>query len=232
MRSLIVSILFVATVAMAQEAAEDPAEPKGVSMMTGVGSRITGPNAVNYSINNNTLSVQGVGRSMPEYLVGASVKLYNSHTRKWCMLPHKESVDNSDQVVSRRPYYVPTSLFVNLQFAPGTNNVLNGYTLGGGYSIKNSPVEFLVGYSLIPNSEPSSGFLRTAALAVKNNPAMYPTFNSADILANKPGALDGFSTVQNGTALPLYPGNILTTRYRSGLFIGFGFRFDPSKLFK
>ena len=216
--------------------ADSAVSPASFKALVGVGSQISGSNVVNYSLNSNILSAQGPGRSTPQILVGGSFQLFDPDSRSWeCGNPlkpykAKDNKDNKAKSNCRAPY-LPTSVFVNLKLAPSSESVLNGYTFGAGFALKKDVLDLLVGYSLSPDNEPSLGFRKTASIAVKNNPALYPTFNADDIAADRPGALDGFSTLQNTSGAPLFPGNVLTTHYRGGLFVGLGMPLNIFKMF-
>jgi hypothetical protein len=195
--------------------------PSAIDLLAGVGSRIAGSIPIDYTIQTNTvLTATGVGRAVPVLLAGLGFT--------FASLPSTNK---------KLHYFVPNSGFVSLQFATSnatSTNAINGYTFGAGYKLQ-TYLEVMVGYSLSPEMEPSYGFRQAAAQTVTNNPTLpvYQRFSASDILADKPDALDGFPLLlqtASGTAGgPIYPGSILETHYRGGLFVGVAFPFSILK---
>jgi hypothetical protein len=214
------------------EGSQKPQNP-WVKEQVGVGSRVTSPNSADYSNNSNVLSKNGIGMQTPAFLLGASFQM-PQFDRHFAL--HKMQSNHGNRFSG----LVPTSIFTNLQFAPNSTNVLNGYTFGFGYRLgnKDSPLDLLLGYALSPFNEPSPGFRVAAAQVVTANSKLanplpiYLRYDAAKILDFKdwPEELDGFPVlVQNpdGTqGAPIYPGNVLTTHYRGGLFLGLSFSYD------
>jgi len=213
-------------------ASSENTQSQWVKEQIGVGSKVTSQSAADYSNNSNVLSKNGIGMQTPVFLLGASFQMpqFDRHFA----LRKLQSNGN------RFSGLAPTSIFANLQFAPNSTNVLNGYTFGFGYRLgsKESPLDFLLGYAVSPYNEPSAGFRVAAAQVVIANAKLsnplpiYLRYDAAKILDFKdnPDALDGFPVLtQNpdGTqGAPIYSGNVLTTHYRGGLFLGLSFSYD------
>ncbi len=210
-----------------------------VKEQIGVGSRVISQSAADYSNNSNVLSKNGTGMQAPVFLLGAAFQMpqFDRHFSF-----HKLGSSKGNRLSG----VAPTSIFTNLQFSPNSTNVLNGYTFGFGYRLggKESPLDFLVGYSVSPFNEPSAGFRIAASQVVTKNAEsqkplpVYLRYDAAKILDFKdyPDALDGFPVLtQNpdGTqGSPIYSGNVLTTHYRGGIFLGLSFSYDLLELFQ
>jgi hypothetical protein len=85
------------------------------------------------------------------------------------------------------------TITIVLRFAPGSDQTVSGFVLGGGYRITKY-FSLLVGYSVTPVHEPAPGFRVAAAQIVTADPTVspYDRYNASDLLRNKPGAFDGF----------------------------------------
>ena len=111
---------------------EDTVSSSTFQALVGLGSRIGGPDVLNYSLNNNVLAGQVTGRSTPQILVGGSFQLYDPDRRnRWPIGRCFRFMKNGKMGKGTVAPIVPTSIFVNLQLAPNSDNVLNGYTFGG-----------------------------------------------------------------------------------------------------
>jgi len=115
----------------------------------------------------------------------------------------------------------PWNAFLTLKFAPGASNPINGYVLGGSFSLAHY-LDFLVGFALTPVSEPAPGFRSVAAqfVTTEQKKGLYLNFNPTAMLNNGQNAFDGFPTTNPATGALLYPGNPLATHYRGGVVIG------------
>ena len=210
-----------------------------VDVLLGIGSHITFSAYPDYTISTDSvLEATGVGNAIPELLVGAGFTTgaykINTSCPTGCIW----------KKLGR--HTIPDSLFVNVQVplgATSANGSISGYTFGGGYKIQKF-VEVMLGFSLAQYNEPSTGFRTAAAAVVTANAALPPgqqvplylRYSAADILADKPNALDGFPLLQqevSGTSGgQIYPGSALLSHYRGGLFFGFAYPFSLTKLFK
>ncbi len=61
--------------------------------------------------------------------------------------------------------YRPWHTFLSIRFAPGSDQTINGFVVGGGYRITKY-FSMLIGYSVTPTEEPSPGFRVAAAQVV------------------------------------------------------------------
>jgi hypothetical protein len=133
--------------------------------------------------------------------------------------------------------YRPWEAFLSIRFAPVSDQIINGFVIGGGYKITKY-LSLMVGYSVTPVDEPSPGFRVAAAQIVAANPTVSPynRYNASDLLNNKPGAFDGFPLfVYNGsgqTTQKLFLTNPTVTHYRSGIYFGVGIPLNLTALFK
>ena len=132
--------------------------------------------------------------------------------------------------------YRPWQTFLSIRFAPGTDQTINGFVVGGGYRLTKY-FSLLIGYSVTPVDEPSPGFRVAAASVVSANPtiAPYNRYNAADLLSNKPGSFDGFPLFVYGpngiTTAKLFPNPPTVTHHRSGIYFGVGIPLDLKGLF-
>ncbi|MEO8130793.1 MAG: hypothetical protein ABI822_27090, partial [Bryobacteraceae bacterium] len=123
--------------------------------------------------------------------------------------------------------FQPLSAFVSATFSSDTNHTISSYTIGLGYHVSKY-LHVVGGFSLSPVSEPAPGFRNAAAAYVSGHPSQYPTFDPEKMRKNELDAFDGFQFVAppasgTGNGTPIYPGDVLTTHYRGGLFIGVAF---------
>jgi hypothetical protein len=186
---------------------EDP----NFSLVLGVGSQVINPDASDYMNDSNVLHATNLGSATPQLLAGVSFRSHvPSLTRRW---------RNSEEIWQRHPW----SGFVSLKFAPGASQVLNGYVIGGTYSIAKY-LNALVGFALTPVNEPSPGFRVTAAqfVASQQKLGLDLNFDPNAMLANKRSAFDGFP-ITDPTGKLIYPGNPLTVHYRGGAVFGVSF---------
>lgn len=200
--------------------------PDTVDLLAGVGSHVAFDIPVDYSVETNSvLASNGVGRAVPVLLAGLGFTFRSVNL-------------NPKGLKADLGRVVPNTGFVSLQFPTGNGGngqtPIDGYTFGAGYKLQ-PYLELMVGYSLAPEMEPSYGFRQAAAQVVKNNQdiAIYQRYNPASIMDDKPNALDGFplllQTAQGPPGGPIYPGGVLETHYRGGLFLGVSFPFSLTK---
>jgi hypothetical protein len=230
-------------------------------LITGVGAVLAGANYTSYNVNNDVLTAANIGRKTPEILAGGAFILPWKAGRRWITssycdqeprTPTDQSASDSDAKKPAKkkltpstassncapPYndYRPWEVFLSLRFAPGTDQALNGFTVGGGYKITKY-LSLLIGYSVTPVNEPSPGFRIAAADTVQKYPtiAPYNQYNPSALLNNTPGAFDGFPTLLYNATGPtgthIFLGNPTVTHFRSGIFFGLGVPVNLGKLF-
>jgi hypothetical protein len=194
--------------------------PTNVDLLLGAGSHLAGAIPVDYTVvTNSVLAATGVGRAVPVLLGGLGFtfsKITAQKKRDW-------------------KAYLPNTAFVSLQFptssSSASSGAINGYTFGAAYKVQ-TYLELMIGYSLSPEMEPAYGFRQAAAQTVTNNPTVpiYQRYSATAILANQPDSLDGFplllQTSNGQQGGPIYPGTVLETHYRGGLFVGVAFPFS------
>ena len=127
----------------------------------------------------------------------------------------------------------PFNAFVSLKFAPGTSEPINGYVIGGSYSL-HSHLDVLIGYALTPVNEPAPGFISTAVQAVRNGQpkGLYTAFDANAMAMNAKNAFDGFPLTNPTTNALIYSGNPLATHYRGGAVFGVSFPFSFGSFLK
>jgi len=114
----------------------------------------------------------------------------------------------------------PLSAFVSVKFSPGSSQTINGYVLGGSFALAHH-IDFLVGFSLTPISEPAPGFRVTASqfVAAEQSHGRALAFDSQAMAANLPNAFDGFPVTDTSGKL-IYQGDPVTVHYRGGVVLG------------
>ena len=210
-------------------------QPQDFGLVLGVGSLVINPNASDYTNDSNVLHTTNLGSATPQILAGVS---FRSHipglTRRWRDKPEngprcsEKMVDNC-----REPWqYHPWSAFVSLKFAPSASQALNGYVIGGTYSITRF-LDVLVGFGLTPVQEASPGFRVTAAQFVANQQklGLDLNFDPNAMLANKRNAFDGFPVTDANGKL-IYAGSPTTVHYRGGAVVGVAFPLHFASAFK
>lgn len=210
-------------------------QPQDFGLVLGVGSLVINPNVSDYTNDSNVLHTTNLGSATPQILAGVS---FRSHvpglTRRWRDRPENgprcgdKAVDNC-----REPWqYHPWSGFVSLKFAPGASQTLNGYVIGGTYSITKF-LDVLVGFGLTPVQEASPGFRVTAAQFVANQQklGLDLNFDPNAMLANKRNAFDGFPVTDANGKL-IYQGSPTTVHYRGGAVVGVAFPLHFASAFK
>lgn len=229
-------------------------------LLTGVGAVLAGANYTSYNVDNDVLKAANIGRKTPEILLGGAFILPwkkggGRISRAYCgktpagpkdqstLSPGTSKTPKDQSTPSPGssncvPYdnYRPWETFLSFRFAPGTDQTLNGFTVGGGYKITKY-FSLLIGYAVSPVNEPSPGFRIAAAGTVQKYPtiAPYNQYNPSALLNNTPGAFDGFPTLlydaTGPTAARIFLGNPTVTHFRSGIFFGIGIPVNLGKLF-
>ena len=212
------------------------------NLVLGIGSLLLAPGVTDYQNQSNVLSAVHLGKATPQLLTGVSFRtpIPSLFTRFRCYFPAEgskptaassqtpctrfdEKKNSFAQGTMRGETWErnPWSAFVSLKFAPGASNPINGYVLGGAFSIA-AHLDVLVGFALTPVSEPAPGFRTVAAQFVQSEQQQgkYLNFNANAMLHNAADAFDGFPTTNPATGALIYPGSPLTTHYRGGVVIG------------
>ena len=197
-------------------------------VLTGIGASFLPVESTGYKVDSttNALSQTNVGRKHLELLLGGAF-----------ILPMKtiyKKQGNSDPDYKN---FHPLEAFLSLRFAPGADQTFTGFVVGGGWRV-HKYLSLLVGYSLTPIDEPTSGFRRAAAQVVAANPtiAPYNQYNANDLAQNKPGAFDGFPLFlynsSGVTTTKIFPTSPTVTHARSGIFFGVGIPLNLGALLK
>lgn len=209
----------------------------------GVGSLIVNSGVTDYQNQSNVIHSANLGRATPQFLTGVSFrsKLPNfrrfdcgnhSHSKKSSTAgPSSTSSSSSGDQTASNPDSAlastceswqrqPWAGFLSLKFAPGASQTLNGYVLGGTYSIAHYLNAF-IGFSLTPINEPAPGFRTTAAQFVISQQKLGHdlNFNPTAMLNNSQNAFDGFPVTDSSGRL-IFQGNPLTVHYRGGAVFG------------
>jgi hypothetical protein len=195
-------------------------------VLTGVGASFLPVENTGYKVDstNNALSQTNVGRKHIELLLGGGFIL------PWVRL-------KGDHGDSTYKDFRPLETFLSIRFAPGADQSYAGFVVGGGYRV-HKYFSLLVGYSLTPIDEPTSGFRRAAAQVVAANPTIFPynQYNSSDLASNKVGAFDGFPLFlynsSGVTTTKIFPTSPTVTHFHSGIFFGVGIPVNFSSLLK
>jgi len=225
--------------------ATPPPDASHFQLMTGVGAVLAGAESTSYSTGNDAMVAKNVGRKTPEILLGGGFILPWRGAggwieREYCGTKDAEAANQSPsddcKIGGTYRNYRPWQTFLSIRFAPGTDQTINGFVVGGGYRLTKY-FSLLIGYSVTPVEEPSPGFRVAAASVVSANPtiAPYNRYNAADLLSNKPGAFDGFPLFVYGpngvTTAKLFPNPPTVTHHRSGIYFGVGIPLDLKGLF-
>jgi len=126
----------------------------------------------------------------------------------------------------------PWSAFINIKFAPGASQTINGYVLGGSYRLT-SYLDILAGFALTPVNVPAPG-LRSAAnnyVTQQQKLGNDLEFNPEAMLNNAENAFDGFSLLDS-TGKLIYTGTPLEVDYRGGVVVGVSIPITFSSFFK
>jgi hypothetical protein len=120
------------------------------------------------------------------------------------------------QVWRQRPW----GGFVSLKFSPASSQTLNGYVIGGSYSI-GTYLDILIGFALTPVNEASPGLRVAASQYVTAQQALGNdlNFNPVAMLNGDKNAFDGFP-LTNPVGTLIYKGTALETHYRGGAVFG------------
>jgi hypothetical protein len=195
-------------------------------VLTGVGASFLPVESTSYKVDstNNALSQTNVARKHLELLLGGGFIM------PWVTMKHMgDSPDYKN--------FHPLEAFLSLRFTPGSDQSFNGFVVGGGWRV-HKYFSLLVGYSLTPIDEPTSGFRRAAAQVVAANPTIFPynQYNANDLANNKPGAFDGFPlflyNASGVTTTKIFPTSPTVTHPRSGIFFGVGIPVNLGSLLK
>lgn len=208
------------------------------SLVLGIGSLILAPGVTDYINQSNVLATASLGKATPQFLTGVSFRTRlpslftrfgcGEHTDKKTKETREQQVKAAGGDPTKLPLCYgdvwqrnPWNAFLSLKFAPGASNPINGYVLGGSFSIAHY-LDILVGFGLTPVSEPSPGFRAVAAqfVTAQQKLGLDLNFNPTAMLNNNQNAFDGFPTTNPATGALLYPGNPLATHYRGSVVIG------------
>jgi len=191
----------------------------GVNLSLGIGTMIVGK-GTDYKINStaNIIEANVIGRATPQIMAGAGFRL---------------PIPNFPGLTRKDPWHI----FVNLKFAPGSTQAIDGFVFGLSYHVA-SHLAVLAGVGMTPYSVPSLGFRNAAINAVSQNPSLYPGFTAAGLVADGPAAFDGFPLLKQPlptgssptTNANLYAGDPLETQYKGGLVIGISIPFTVGAL--
>jgi hypothetical protein len=201
----------------------------------GIGSDLSFTDASDYSNNSNILSSNEIGSSTPQYLIGVSFQ-----TRIYGVAYHHLNCHGSDYA-SANPtstYCYPWKAFINLKLSTSSNQTLSGFTFGLSHSLT-SHLDIMSGFAYSAYNEPSPGFVGAAVQTVQTQQAAknpyYTQFSPTDMNNKSKNAFDGFPTQlisSTGVAgAQIYSGNILSTNYHPGWFLGINVPISLGSLF-
>jgi hypothetical protein len=236
-KMMLVMAFAMASTGIAQDGSSTTADTtEGAALLFGVGSRIAGPDVTNYkTTSSNLLETTNLGRATPQGLLGLGFPLCAkdiASTDKSNIQARKSNAEARQHRFCGNSLGNRLGVFVSAQFGTGTDQPLTGFTIGASVHVRNN-LHFVAGFSMSPIDEPSPGFRNAAFQYVSSHLSQYAGIDPSALKANKPNAFDGFQYVipppagSNTTGTPIYPGDVLTTHYRGGLFIGVAF---PLKL--
>jgi len=194
------------------------------SLQLGIGSLVRNGNLTDYNNNSNTLSSTALGWATPQYLVGVSLRAPFPNFGRSGLNCKADAIASHP---AERPAAVcpiwkqrPWGGFISLKFSSDASQTLNGYVLGGSYSL--TPyLNVLVGFALTPVNVPSPGLRNAAANYVtqQQQSGNYLNFDPVAMRNNRQNAFDGFSLLDS-TGKIIYQGSPLVTDYRGGVVIG------------
>jgi hypothetical protein len=194
--------------------------------MFGVGTLVVGKYP-DYNVSSNILEASHVGVSIPLYAAGVAYKL-PFRGDPWSYKKINCTPDDLPTSDGWRALCYPYKAFVSLKFAPDASQTFNGFTFGLTHGL-HQYLDLMIGVSYSPYSGVSPGFQQVAVNVLKVQQAAgnpyYSQFSLSALEANNSQtAFDGFPTQllnANGTTGSLiYNGNITTSHYRAGLFLG------------
>jgi hypothetical protein len=221
-------------------ATSTPSLPSDVRLQLGIGSLLRNGDVTDYVNNANTLSATSLGWATPQYLVGLAMRAPFPNFKRYgtgCAgvdaaspgdsTAKKTSSDNTCPIWRQRPW----GGFVSLKFSPNSSQTINGYVLGGSYSLT-SYLDLMAGFSLTPVNVPASGLRNAAYNYVLQQQKLGNDlqFNPQAMLNNSQNAFDGFSLLDS-TGKLIYTGTPLEVDYRGGVVIGVSIPLDFGKLF-
>ena len=229
-------------------------DKKAFEVLTGVGAVLAGAESTSYKVDSDALSQTNVGKKTVEILLGGGFIMPWHKGGRWiersfCGSPDEEAAGLKNGDPKSKDYgcrqngdpeyrdYRPWETFLSIRLAPTSEQTINGFVIGGGYRITKY-FSLLVGYSVTPVDEPSSGFRAAASQVVAANPTISPYnhFNASDLLHNKPGAFDGFPlflyNASGVTTTKIFPTSPTVTHYRSGTYFGVGIPLNLTAFFK
>src|SRR5260370_537199 len=225
--------------------ATSPPDASHFQLMSGGATVLAGAESTSYSTGNDAMVAKNVGRKTPEILLGGGFILPWRGAggwieREYCGTKDAEAANQSPsddcKIGGTYRNYRPWQTFLSIRFAPGTDQTINGFVVGGGYPLTQY-FSLLIRYSVTPVEEPSPGFRVAAASVVSANPTIAPSnrYNAAALLSNKPGAFDGFPLFVYGpnavTTPKLFPNPPTPTPHRSHIYFAVGTPLDLKGLF-
>jgi hypothetical protein len=237
--------LFLAASSVAQTAAksQDPQEKvkeleaelrnandPQFALVLGLGSLLLHPSRTDYVHESNVLHATNLGPATPQLMAGVSFRTeLPSPFARFRGKPCSEDIpgggSGSPSGSGRDPRCQawkihPWSAFVSLKFSPSSSEAIDGYVLGGSFSITRH-LDILLGFALSPVNEPGPGFRTTAARFVREQLARgeVADFSPEQMLANSRNAFDGFGTI-DAAGRVIFVGEPLAVRYRGSVIVG------------
>ena len=229
-----------------QDSLKQEKEDPDFSLVLGIGSLIVGPGVTDYKVESNVVRATNLGRATPQFLAGVAFRsrLPSLQARfRNPGEPPREPKDQDDpkykenflkyqrrllQYQRNLPKYKNSELwernpwagFVSIKFSPDASQAINGYVIGGLYSITHY-LNALIGFALTPVNEPAPGFRLTASqfVAAQQAQGQLLNFDPTAMLQNRQNAFDGFS-VTDATGRLIYQGSPTTLHYRGGAVFG------------
>jgi hypothetical protein len=200
-------------------------EDSDFALVLGLGSLVVNHGVTDYQNQSNVIHATNLGRATPQLLTGVAFrsKIQNLVARyrrmDLCNAGSQRQVPPCAELWQKRPW----SAFVSLKIAPGASQLINGYVIGGTFSIA-PHLDALVGFALSPINEPAPGFRVTASQFVSNQQKLGQllNFDPNAMLSGSPDAFDGFPVTDSIGKL-IYPGDPLTVHYRGSMVFGVSF---------
>jgi hypothetical protein len=159
-----------------------------------------------------------LGRATPQFLTGVAFRSRIPSIMTRYRDP-KDPKYNNPEIWQRNPW----AGFVSIKFSPGASQTVNGYVIGGLFSVTHY-LNALVGFALTPVNEPAPGFRVTASqfVAAQQAQGQDQNFDPNAMLHNKQNAFDGFPLTDPSGRL-IYQGSATTVHYRGGAVFGISF---------
>jgi hypothetical protein len=198
-----------------QSALKQEKQDPDFSLVLGIGSLIVGRNVTDYTEEAHVLRATNLGRATPQFLTGVAFRSRVPSLFRRYRDP-RDPKYSKPELWQRNPW----AGFVSLKFSPSASQQINGYVIGGLFSITHY-LNALVGFALTPVNEPAPGFRVTASQFVTAQQAQgqYLNFDPVAMLNNKKNAFDGFP-VADPTGRLIYQGNPTTVHYHGGAVFG------------